>query len=349
MRKMPFVVPASLALVAGSGALAQSYDFEIDQEASATELDITIDVPFSGTLVGNYDEAKNPDGTLTRRGYFGGSGNETVAYTAGFGLSGTNQTSPTGAFTLEVDRPAGAADLSGLVLDILGGGTEQLEATLTINFETFRSINPDSLFIGGFDIDVPLGSIDLLLLSFSQTEAAALSLSIDGKGNTIVSGAVVGELSMQVVVLGQDLGSFALPSIFPFEAMLVENDNGAELLIQSALDLEQTIPAAEEPFEAIPFELPTILPPGGIASVLVNGTTGEGTVSGVFSLDMVADADSPTCAENPDLNGDGLVNGADLTILLGDWNAPGGPADINCDDIVDGVDLTILLGAWGSL
>jgi len=46
-----------------------------------------------------------------------------------------------------------------------------------------------------------------------------------------------------------------------------------------------------------------------------------------------------------DLNGDGLVNGADLSILLGAFGGPG-PGDLNGDGVVDGADLAILLGAW---
>jgi hypothetical protein len=51
-----------------------------------------------------------------------------------------------------------------------------------------------------------------------------------------------------------------------------------------------------------------------------------------------------------DLNGDGVVNGADLAILLGAWGAcPKGapcPADLDGDGGVGGADLAILLGAW---
>ena len=51
---------------------------------------------------------------------------------------------------------------------------------------------------------------------------------------------------------------------------------------------------------------------------------------------------------NPaDLNGDQLVNGADLTILLSNWGGSGG-GDINGDGIVGGTDLAALLAAWGS-
>jgi hypothetical protein len=51
---------------------------------------------------------------------------------------------------------------------------------------------------------------------------------------------------------------------------------------------------------------------------------------------------------NPaDINGDGVVNAADLSALLVAWGATGGPADINRDGRVDAADITALLQAWG--
>jgi hypothetical protein len=47
-----------------------------------------------------------------------------------------------------------------------------------------------------------------------------------------------------------------------------------------------------------------------------------------------------------DLNGDGIVTGADLGILLGQWGGAGS-GDLNGDGIVNGADLGMLLGAWG--
>jgi hypothetical protein len=50
-----------------------------------------------------------------------------------------------------------------------------------------------------------------------------------------------------------------------------------------------------------------------------------------------------------DLNGDGVVDGADLGILLSNWGpCDGCPADLNGDGVVDGADLGILLSNWGS-
>jgi hypothetical protein len=60
---------------------------------------------------------------------------------------------------------------------------------------------------------------------------------------------------------------------------------------------------------------------------------------------------APPCPA--DLNRDGVVNGADLGILLGAWGScpggtPGCTGDINNDGVVNGADLGILLGAWGT-
>lgn len=48
-----------------------------------------------------------------------------------------------------------------------------------------------------------------------------------------------------------------------------------------------------------------------------------------------------------DINSDGIVDGADLNMLLGDWGQTSSVADINQDNLVDGADLNMLLGAWG--
>lgn len=47
-----------------------------------------------------------------------------------------------------------------------------------------------------------------------------------------------------------------------------------------------------------------------------------------------------------DINQDGRVDGADLAILLADWNLAGTPADLDGDGKVGAPDLAILLAAW---
>lgn len=52
----------------------------------------------------------------------------------------------------------------------------------------------------------------------------------------------------------------------------------------------------------------------------------------------------PQCV-SADLNCDGVVDGADLGMLLGGWGSSG-PGDLNGDGVVDGADLGSLLGNW---
>ena len=56
----------------------------------------------------------------------------------------------------------------------------------------------------------------------------------------------------------------------------------------------------------------------------------------------------PPSPPSPDLDGDGVVDSADLGLLMAAWNEVGGnPADLNQDGIVNAVDLGILIAAWG--
>lgn len=62
----------------------------------------------------------------------------------------------------------------------------------------------------------------------------------------------------------------------------------------------------------------------------------------------LADSCVPSIPCPADLNNDGVVGGADLVMLLGDWGACADcPSDLNGDGVANGADLTIMFGAWG--
>jgi len=79
--------------------------------------------------------------------------------------------------------------------------------------------------------------------------------------------------------------------------------------------------------------------------VRVGGFSGSGT----GQLNVFCDGEP--CGEPSDcvgdLNGDGVVNGADLGILLENWGGSG-VGDLNNDGVVNGADLGILLENWGT-
>ncbi len=56
------------------------------------------------------------------------------------------------------------------------------------------------------------------------------------------------------------------------------------------------------------------------------------------------ETEAPPAVEG-DLDGDGMVNGADLAILLGAWGTAG-PGDLNGNGVVEAQDLATLLGNW---
>ena len=67
-----------------------------------------------------------------------------------------------------------------------------------------------------------------------------------------------------------------------------------------------------------------------------------------------ADVQAPFICERPcnplcagDIDGDGVVNGADLGAVLSSWDVLNGEGDVNHDGLVNGADLAALLSNWG--
>jgi hypothetical protein len=72
------------------------------------------------------------------------------------------------------------------------------------------------------------------------------------------------------------------------------------------------------------------------------GSTGLGT--GTLTVTPGTTTCAPPCPA--DLDGNRIVNGADLGIVLGNWGNSGA-GDINGDGVVNGADLGAILGAYG--
>ena len=73
-----------------------------------------------------------------------------------------------------------------------------------------------------------------------------------------------------------------------------------------------------------------------------DGSVIEAAIDGI-TLDIIVCDDSEECPS--DVNGDQIVDGADLALLLAAWNTDG--FDLNDDGNTDGADLSLLLIAWG--
>ena len=73
---------------------------------------------------------------------------------------------------------------------------------------------------------------------------------------------------------------------------------------------------------------------------------GSGTTGQIFKIVPADGSNGCDPGLVGDIDGNGLVNGADLAAVLSAWGTKGGGADLDGDGSVGGSDLAILLGNW---
>ncbi|MGA1043962.1 MAG: FG-GAP-like repeat-containing protein, partial [Phycisphaerales bacterium] len=123
----------------------------------------------------------------------------------------------------------------------------------------------------------------------------------------------------------------------------ISADNGASWQLALATSQSQSAWVEQQ------IDLASVLPPSETIRVrfVVNDTPNNSvTEAGIDAIRI----ERTVCEQGGpigDLDGDGIIGGSDLAILLGAWNSKGGPADLDGDGIIGGSDLAILLSAWG--
>ena len=147
----PLLLPA--LLVSGATlASAQTYEFDLDSNQSSTQFTALFGLDLPGTLIGDFDAVDNPTGTTTVPGLIGGSGNNPINLDLGIDGGVDFQRVPTGSFELDISTNTLMVDVNNLSLDLLGGNPATTDTTLDLLFDTFRTTQPTSLFIGGLPL-----------------------------------------------------------------------------------------------------------------------------------------------------------------------------------------------------
>lgn len=328
-------------------ASAQSYEFTIDQEASLIDRVLNLQLPISGTLMGDYDAATNPDGTRTLPGLFGGSGNNPINFSANNVISGNSSSMPTGTFTVVADFDAGTVEISDFSVDVLGGGTDVLGATVNFLYDTFRTVNPSGFFLGGFEIPIPIGDIVLNSWTLEQSGPSVLTLGFaaEDPGNYSVTGIVPMNTTIAFTLFEEEVAPDPIVLPLPIDGVLVATPDGFEFQVVSSTTFAEPIPADGFDFTDLAFPLPTL--GGDTANILLTATASEGSSEGSWAIGILADGvEVDSCTGDPDLNGDGFVNGQDLSAFLATWGQANGAGDVNCDGTVSGPDLAKILASW---
>jgi hypothetical protein len=344
--RMPHAALAfAITLHGTASAASERYACAVSPTSTFSQSTL-IALPLAGTWIGNHDATANPGGTRTIPGLFGGSGNNAIPFTStvkpGIGITDAN---PSGSFVIVIDRTAGTCVVEGLSLDVLNGEPGTVATNLVVSFSTFRTVAPNSTFIGVSNFTIPLEAGVLTAATASQSGVAAGTVTANPDGTWAFAVSVPVVVSVAGTAMGQPFTSDS-PGALVLGGTLAFGPGGVSLGATGSVN--ETVPVdAPPPIVSQPFPLPTILPPGSTANLLMSGTFLAGTATTVASASLAATG--PLVLRPGDLNADGTVNGLDLGIMLGSWGpvTPGNPADVNGDGTVNGLDLGVLLGNWG--
>lgn len=332
---------ALLALAAPAHAAAQRFQCTVAPTSSLTQV-TAISLPLAGTFIGNYDASTNPGGTRTIPELFGGSGNHAIPFTStvssGVEVAGAT---PAGTFELGFDSTTGVVQVTELFLDALDGQEGAIDTTIAISFGNFHTVAPTAIYFGVNDLALPLDSGALTRADATQNGPALGIATPNGDGSYSFAVAVPVDVMTEGTVFGQAFGGTPVPAALALAGTLTPTKGGMLVTVDVAASAEQAVPSLGD-LPAQPFDLPTYLPPGGTAHLLVSGTFGEGTVGS--DIDAHLDAFGTPIVIPGDFTGDGIVSGADLGALLAMWGTPEG--DLDGNGTTSGADLGILLTNW---
>ena len=267
---------AAFLFVSASPLLAQDLDFQVNTSQSVSDVSASTSTALPSTVIGDFDAATNPTGTQTIPGLFGGSGNNPIPMELALGTSTDFLETPTGQFGMDIDVPGLFATVHDLQLDLLGGASADSQVTLSMLYDTFRTVAPDSLYFGGFPLDIPLAGqsiSDFLMVQSGPGLPAILVPGVNAGEFTFLASVPV-EISFNVDLQGQVTPVGPLPMLLPMNGELVMNGGSASVTMTMDQAFQQQFldPAPGFVIADVPLPLPTILPPGDTANLLLNAT-----------------------------------------------------------------------------
>ncbi|MEM8710729.1 MAG: hypothetical protein AAGG01_07230 [Planctomycetota bacterium] len=301
-------------LAASATAAAQSFDYSLDAASSALTLDADVTLSLSGNLRGAYDATLNPAGTRTILGLFGDDGlNAEAPVTIDLDILIALGGALDGTFQADLNAGLGTVLVSNLAATVGAGGSSSADLTVTLNFDTFRTVNPSSAYIGGFPLSLPLGTATIANVVLAQSGPGA---------GTAVPGAAPGAFDLSAgvpadVSFDLDLSALGgavtpvgpLPIVLPVTGSVDLADCETALLGTAGDAFMQSIP---NPFPLdltdVPLPLPTILPPGSTADLLLTASLDSLDLDGTLTGQLAASADAAGradayCASNVNSSG----------------------------------------------
>ncbi|MFI4897548.1 MAG: GC-type dockerin domain-anchored protein [Phycisphaerales bacterium JB059] len=347
-------LPVALAIVASTSAhlAAQDLAFSVNQGASSVSATFSLLADASGSLIGDYDETTNPEGTQTRPGFFGGSGNNPIPVQLDLLSSTEVSTTPAGDFDAALDTNALTLDITNLNLDLIAAGSATSGIDVTLEWDLFHTVNPTFVFPGGIPLTLPLSNSQITTLTLTQTGPSALPglLTPDGPDTYTIA------LALPVsVTIAADSATLPIPettfdAILPLAGSLTLNpDNSASIALSIDLgDLSQTIDLSAAPAaEDIPFDLPTF--GEQTASVLLTLMFSDATIASSGSINIVAEGASAACNAADLAKPYGALDFSDVVTFLTLFSEAAPGADLAAPNgVFDFSDVVAFLSAFAA-
>ncbi len=327
----------------GSAALAAQYDLT---PASTLTLAGSMSTELTGTLIGDYDADTNPDGTLTLPGVWGGSGNNPIPLAMTVSVGFDDGSNPVGVLHLEIDDELGLANMNGLAWNVLPETVLPAELTTTILYETFRTVSPDSLYPGGTPVDIPLGEASVTACTITQSApGAGTATAVDGlPGAHDLTVAVPAMLDMTVTTEALGTLPLQMPIVLNVEGRHEAGDATNMLTMTATAAIDESGDLPGEPLPTIPAEFPTVIPPGGTASLLLDLTPTSAATKIVIDSEVTATSDHSIPG---DVNGDGVVNTDDLLAVIAAFGpCEECPEDLDGDGVVGVGEILTIIDNW---
>lgn len=316
----------------------------IDHEQSSIDGEFEQSIFMPGTLIGNWNEKTNPEGTSTLPGYWGGSGNNLIACEFTPVLGGPYQSPVMGDLNIELDTASEILTVDNLLITAFDGTPATFPVTLGLLFETFRTVQPDSLFPGGVPVDIPLGDGEITLMKFEQHELVTASLEPLGGGEWMYFLAVPVNVTVEAIVMDTETGPLLSQGILEIEGTIEIVNERYQMIGEVILDSDETVEGPPISFENVPFDVSTVIPQGETAHLLVSAVAKSATMMNSAYLHIIARGD---VNQQGDVDGDGVVGVNDLLALIAVWGQCAScNEDINNDGFVNVTDLLIVIANW---
>ncbi|MBM3990459.1 MAG: hypothetical protein FJ298_05550 [Planctomycetes bacterium] len=279
------------ALLLAPATLAQSYDFTLDSLASNTLISLDVALPLPGTAIGSYDATTNPTGTITCTNIFGTCNNTSFPINSTLTSEPQIAGEPSGTFRANVNTTNGSIAITGLAVSPAGRQAHNADLTLELNYPTFRTRQPNSVFPGGFTVPLPIGqgTIDNVLLV--QEAPAVGTLTASGTPDVWnVNIVVPTRMTFDLDMMGNAGPVGPVPFALPLVGTLDVSGVRPRLVVTVDQSGSQTIPnpSPGTAIEDIPFAIPTVFPAGGTANLVLDLVPGDLTLGILSDLDWAA-------------------------------------------------------------